>query len=116
MAFFDWCKNLRKGLRNSDIPSKQVYDWKVKETWEDYPAPNYNDTHTYCQVSFDDSGKSFYYRTRNPELKVGDMVYVPVGYNYEKKAGRIVSMKEYIGWDAPYPLEKTKYIKGKVDE
>ena len=111
---FNWCKNLRKGIKNSDV-SSQEYDWKLKERWEDYPAPDYNALHTYCQVAFDDSGKTFYFRTRNPELKDGDMVYVPVGYKYEKKIGKIVSMKDYKGYKAPYPLEKTKYIKGKVE-
>lgn len=90
-------------------------EWKIKETWEDYPAPDYDAMHTYCQVAFDDSGKYFYYRTRNPELKVGDMVYVPVGYKYQKKIGNIISMKEYKGSKAPYPLERTKHIIGKVE-
>ena len=113
-SMFNWCKNLRKGIKNSDA-SGQEYDWRLKERWEDYPAPDYNALHTYCQVAFDDSGKTFYFRTRNPELKVGDMVYVPVGYKYEKKIGKIVSMKDYKGYKAPYPLEKTKYIKGKAE-
>ena len=94
---------------------KIINDWKYKETWEDYPEPDYNDTHTICQISFG-GDECFYYRTRNPDLKIGDTVYVPVGYNYEKKAGKIISMREYIGYKAPYPLEKTKYIIGKVEE
>ena len=44
------------------------------------------------------------------------MVYVPVGYKYEKKIGQIVSMKNYKGSKAPYPLERTKHILGKVEE
>lgn len=109
-----WCKDLRKGFKVDPITKKKVYDWKLHETWEDHPLPNYRGKHTYCQVSFDDSEKTFYYRTRNPELQVGDMVYVPVGYKYEQKIGKIVSMKVYRGFMAPYPLEKTKYIKCKV--
>ena len=116
MVLFNWCKNLRKGLNTNPATGGKQYDWKLKETWEDYPMPDYNAIHTYCQVAFDDSGKSFYYRTRNPELKVGDMVYVPVGYKYEKKIGQIVSMKNYKGSKAPYPLERTKHILGKVEE
>ena len=111
MALFDWRKNFKKGTdKNSGL-----YDWKAKERWEDYPEPDYDDIHTYCKVAFDDSGMSFYYRTRNPEIQVGDMVYVPVGYKYEKKIGRVVAMKNYVGWDVPYPLEKTKHIKCKVE-
>ena len=65
-------------------------------------------------MAFEDTDKTFYYRTRNPELKVGDLVYVPVGYQYEKQIGRIVKMKKYPGYLVPYPLEKTKHIIGKV--
>ena len=87
-------------------------DWQTQETWEDYPTVNYDKVHTYCSVTFEDNGKIFYYRTRNPELKVGDLVYVPVGY--EKRVGRIVKMKEYLGYLTPYPLERTKHIIDKV--
>ena len=41
-------------------------------------------------------------------------VYVSVGYNYQG-IGTIVSMENFIGRDAPYPLEKTKFIIGKVE-
>lgn len=108
------------GNRNShDKNSASTFvrppEWEVKETWEDYPFPNYDIKHTYCKVVFDDSGKYFYYRTRNPEIKVGDKVCVPFGYKYERKIGRVIDMKEYKGSRAPYPLEKTKHIISKVE-
>lgn len=102
-----------KKKKKSNKPSG-FDNWEVQERWEDYPTVNYDKVHTYCSVTFEDNGKTFYYRTRNPELKVGDLVYVPVGYKYEKKIGRITKMKEYLGYLAPYPLEKTKHIIGKV--
>ena len=110
-----WSKKSSNGIKENPATKKKEYDWKLQETWEDYPAPNYRIKHTYCQVAFNDSGKTFYYRTRNPELKVGDMVYVPIGFKCEQKIGRIISMKEYKGSSVPYPLEKTKHIKGKVE-
>ena len=112
MAF--WWKNLRNGIFKVSATGKTEYDWKLRERWEDYPVPDYNAMHTYCEIAFDNSGKTYYYRTRNPELQVGDKVYVPFGYKHEQKVGTIVSMKEYKGKLAPYPLEKTKYIKGKL--
>lgn len=113
----EFLEDARQGLRKDPTDSsKKVYDWKLKETWEDYPTPDYNAIHTYCSVVFDDSGKSFYYRTRNPELNVGDLVYVPVGYKYEKKIGIIVKMEDFVGTAAPFPLEKTKHIQGKANE
>ena len=112
-----WRDDLQKGLRKTnDTPSGQVYDWKLKETWEDYPSPNYDDIHTYCQVRLDGSDAALYYRTRNPNLAVGDKVYVPVGRHNQKCAGRIISMGDYIGHNAPYPLEKTKFIIEKAEE
>lgn len=110
-----WDEDLKKGLKKStENPSGKEYDWKLKETWEDYPAPDYNAIHTYCKVAFDDSGRTYYYRTRNPELKVGDAVYVSFGCNAPKKIGVIVSMEDFEGYNAPFPLEKTKFIIGKV--
>ena len=112
MAF--WWKTLRKGVYKKTATGKTEHDWKLRETWEDYPVPDYNAMHTYCEIAFPDSEILYYYRTRNPELKVGDKVYVPFGYKYEQKVGTIISMKEYKGKYAPYPLEKTKYIKEKI--
>lgn len=89
-------------------------NWQMQERWEDYPTVNYDKVHTYCSVKLEDNGKTHYYRTRNPELMVGDLVYVPVGCKYERKIGRIVAMQDYLGYMAPYPLERTKHIVGKV--
>ncbi len=89
--------------------------WRYTEQWEDYPLPDYDAIHTYCQVAFDDSGKIYYYRTRNPDLKVGDTVYVPFGKNAPRRIGVIIRMDDLVGHEVPFPLEKTKYIYGKVE-
>ena len=101
-----------KKLLDEELPT--ACDWKLQETWEDYPAPDYDAIHTYCEVAFDDSGRTYYYRTRNPEIKVGDTVYVPFGYDAPKKIGVIVNMEDFEGHDVPFPLERTKFIIGKV--
>lgn len=112
---FGWFKK-RKKVEEPVVEPKVDYkgNWKLQETWEDYPFPKYDEMHTYCSVAFEGSEKTFYYRTRNPEIKVGDLVYVPIGRNYEKKIARVVAMEEFLGSEAPYPLERTKYIIGKV--
>lgn len=112
MGLFNLFKKKESKHWSTDL--KNSSDWKLRETWVDYPMPDYDAVHTYCSVAFDDSGRTFYYRTRNPELRVGDLVYVPIGYKYEKKIGRIVEMKNYKGHAAPFPLEKTKHIIGKA--
>ncbi len=107
-------ENLVKiGWAHSGSKSKE-YKWRSEESWENYPTPRYDAVHTYCEVVLDGGKKGYWYRTRNPELQVGDRVYVPVARNYEKKTGQIVSMENYRGVFAPFPLERTKYIAGKV--
>ena len=99
-------------------------DWIENETYEQSPEFNkkvqsdISNIFDYIQYQeiFETGGKQFCYRTRNPELQVGDYVYVPVGYNREERAARIVKMKNYVGRFAPYPLEKTKYIKRKISK
>ena len=103
-----WLKRLFKRKRGDD--------WRLRETWEDYPAPQYNKKHTYCSIVFEGSERIYYYRTRNPDIKVGTLVYVPFGSKYEKRIGRVVAMKSYRGKRVPYPLEKTKHISGIAEE
>ena len=111
-----WYEDVRKGLKEDpNNPTRKIYDWELKETWEDYPFPDYTIAHTYCSVAFDDSGRTFYYRTRNPDIKVGDRVYVPVGRKWEKKVATVVARQVFVGRSVPWPLEKTKYIMGKVE-
>ena len=109
----EWLKIFKSKDKKVQYP--YIADWKVQEHWEDYPMPNYDIVHTYCSVAFDDSGKTFYYRTRNPNIRVGDLVYVPVGRNYEKTMGVVVDMEDFLGHDAPFPLERTKYILERVN-
>lgn len=87
-----------------------VEEWRLRERWENYPTPKYDDVHTYCSVIFDGSENVFYYRTRNPNIRIGDLVYVPVGRGNEKKLARVVNMQNYVGHSVPYPLHLTKYI------
>lgn len=110
----DWLRLFRNSCKKT--PNGMVLDWRRLEIWEDYPAPNENILHVYCQVSFPGSKKRYYYRTRNPVLQVGDWVYVPVGRGYKKTLGRIVTLQLHHGRRVPYPLEYTKYIMEKAEE
>ena len=112
-----WSADLSKGMRKSQSdPSTKVYDWKLQETWEDYPTPNYDAIHTYCSVSIEGFNRTFYYRTRNPNIVIGDKVYVPFGRQYNKVVGVVVDMQDFVGSEAPFPLSRTKHIIDKVDE
>ena len=100
--------------KSNTTTSAAFDDWRVQERWEDYPEVNYNAVHTYCKVLVDGYEKPFYYRTRNPNIKVGDRVSVPFGYKYEPRSGTVIHMKNYRGYAAPYPLAKTKHIRDKL--
>lgn len=39
----------------------------------------------YCKYSFEDGGKTYYYRTNNKYIEEGDYVLVPVGCDNSKK-------------------------------
>lgn len=108
------CMALEYRAANQEQADTQPTNWRLFEYWENYPTPDYSALHTYCKVRLKGSGKLVYYRTRNPELQKGDMVFVPVGRRYEKKVGKIVSMRRCRGYFAPQPLEKTKYIIDKI--
>ena len=83
---------------------------------EEAPSLDYDAVYTYCQVVLNENGRTYSYRTNSPDFKVGDQVYVPVGYKNQKKIGTIVRIEDFVGRDVPYPLEKTKSIIGKVDQ
>lgn len=82
--------------------------------FKNHPDYDYNLVHTYCEVAFDESGRTFHYRAKNLDLEIGHKVFVPTGYKNEKKIATVESIEDYVGWAAPYPLEKTKFIIGKV--
>ena len=125
-AFASAIKEEYRDIFNEDPPKgyvKAVYD-EYQDDDEDF-GDNFNQeaideaddedaVYTYCEVAFDDSGRTYYYRTNNPELQVDDAVYVPFGHGAPKKIGVIVSIEDFAGCDVPFPLERTKFIVGKV--
>lgn len=70
----------------------------------------------YLSVEFSPDGDSYYYRTEDDGIKVGDKVIVPVG-NHGREAIVEVVGKEYFAYEnVPFPLEETKMIIGKIVE
>ena len=64
----------------------------------------------YCSVSFREFGQTYYYRTEDDELAVGDNVLVPAGVKNEEKIGVIEIIEYFDPERVPFPLEKTKLI------
>ena len=66
-----------------------------------------------CKVQFKGSYKSYTYRAEDETLSVGDLVDVPVGRNNDVTQAKIVDIGYFDAQDAPFSLEKIKFIVGK---
>jgi ADP-ribosylglycohydrolase len=68
----------------------------------------------YCRVSFSDYGKTYYYQTKDEEIKVGDFVYVPVGPDNSERVAVVQTVEYYAPTALPFPLAETKHITGRI--
>lgn len=74
------------------------------------------DDYIYCSVEFYPGSKTYYYRTEDDSIEVGDKVIVPVGSDQIEKFVYVVALEYYQKDDVPLPLDKTKFILRKVDD
>lgn len=70
----------------------------------------------YLSVVFEDGGKTYYYRTDDDRLKIGDLCMVPVGKDNHEAVGRIEKIEFFSEDNVPLPLDKTKMITRKCTE
>ncbi len=68
--------------------------------------------YTYCGVLVENADRIYHYRTDDDTLKPGDRVLVPFGN--KKVEGEIVSVGQYMKVGAPFPVERTRKIIGKI--
>lgn len=64
----------------------------------------------FCNVQFDEYGKTYCYLTDDDTLEVGDRVVVPVGHDNHESFAQIESIEYHPAEEAPFPIEKTKKI------
>ena len=64
----------------------------------------------YCKIKIEDRRNSLYYINELENLKLGDIVEVPFGYENDLMQGTVVDMKNYSIDEVPYDVEKTKKI------
>lgn len=65
----------------------------------------------YVSVVFNDfSDNTYYYQTDNPNIKIGDMVIVPVGNANDESRAMVVDVEIYDKNEVPYSLNKTKKV------
>lgn len=68
------------------------------------------EVYIYCQVGVPGILKTYSYLTDDETLEPGDRVVVPFGGDNEERAGTVMSVSRYTAENAPYPVEKTKWI------
>lgn len=103
--FAEALRNFCRDTSHSRILDEALYLWRPAQEGE----------LIYCKVRFEDSGRTYYYRTEDDTLRPGDCVLVPTGKETEPQLARIVSMECCRPDEAPYPPEKTKWIQRKLD-
>lgn len=103
--FAEALRNFCRDTSHSRILDEALYLWRPAQEGE----------LIYCKVRFEDSGRTYYYRTEDDTLRPGDCVLVPTGKENEPQLARIVSMECCRPDEAPYPPEKTKWIQRKLD-
>ena len=69
----------------------------------------------YCSVIFSDDGKSYYYRTNDLSVDIGDLVIVGVGDDDNETIAKVVKIECFTEESLPLPLDKTKVILGKFN-
>lgn len=68
----------------------------------------------YLQVSVGDIDKTFYYRTDDESIEIGDYVIVPFGTSNAEQIACVDNIEYFQIDEVPFPLEKTKQVIEKV--
>ena len=64
----------------------------------------------YLSVSFGDTYKTYYYKTEDNSIDVGDLVVVPVGTDGKERIVKVVKKEYFQSSSLPMPFEKVKAV------
>ena len=64
----------------------------------------------YLSVSFGDAYKTYYYKTEDNSIDVGDLVVVPVGTDGKERIVKVVKKEYFQASSLPMPFEKVKAV------
>lgn len=70
----------------------------------------------FCNVTFEDGGKTYCYLADSDDYCEGDLVIVPAGHDNHEAVVIIESIEYHQAEDAPFPVEKTKHILRKYED
>ncbi|MEG2013999.1 MAG: hypothetical protein RR063_12515, partial [Anaerovoracaceae bacterium] len=60
-----------------------------------------DEEYIFCSVSFSTDGKTYYYRTEDETISIGDMVIVPVGADDAEKTVTVENIEYFTDKDMP---------------
>ncbi len=69
-----------------------------------------------CSIAFAGSKKTYAYLTEDPDLNVGDRVFIPVGPDNARETGTIVKIDCCLPEKAAYPVKQMKTILGRCPD
>ncbi len=95
-----------------DIPTDLIsyINGLIQEIEEEVKEVPQSGEYIYCSLSFDDAGKTYYYKTNDESLQCGDEVIVPVGKQGRKEIAKIEKIERFAVGETPYPPSLTKDI------
>lgn len=71
--------------------------------------------YNFCSVVFNASNQPYTYLTGEVDVKIGDIVVVPVGNEGKEVVATVVSTSQHMRLTAPYPVDRAKKIIKKVE-
>lgn len=96
-------------LKDQDIETTMIEEMPKEDLKKEKRKKN---ELIYLSVCFPNSKKSYYYRTEDDSIEVGDYVDVCVGYEENVLAVKVVAIEYFTKENAPLAPEKTKMILG----
>ncbi|MFV0466454.1 MAG: hypothetical protein ACK5ML_10315 [Lachnospiraceae bacterium] len=99
----DFLQEIKRALKNEIIPGELF-----NQNW--YAYGKKIDEAIYLSVEFQVGARTYYYKTEDDTLKPGDMVWVPVGNDEEKKKAKIKKVEYYLRDNTPFPEDKTRAV------
>ena len=82
---------------------------QVRENLSDFEKLD-NTVYKFCSVSFQEGTSLYTYLYENEELKIGDVVIVPVGTKNREANAKVVSLSQHTRLTAPIVIENAKKI------
>ena len=98
------------------IKKRELLEKERRKNYVDPLANSDAAIYTFCGVVFPESPAVYHYLTNDDSLNIDDEVIVPVGKDNREAVAKIVTVEKHRRATAPYPVDKTKYIKRKLED